>query len=132
MDFPDFSLHEQRRLAEIERELSVDRRLVAMMEVLGSHRTTAWRRMRCFGIRVRRPAARTRRQSTPRSARIAVIIALCLMVAAPALLITTLIVGLATLSVVAACALPLPPVILAITHYRVNRSRGGRGAPRES
>src|SRR6201999_1367538 len=50
MDFsPDFSLCERGQLAEIERELSGDRRLVAMMEVLGSRRTTAWRRMQCWG-----------------------------------------------------------------------------------
>jgi hypothetical protein len=128
MDFPDFSLHEQRRLAEIERELSADRRLVAMLAVLESHRTTAWRRMRCFGIRLRRPSMRAQ----PRSAKVAVIIALCLTIAVPALLITALMLGLTTLSVIAASVLPVPPILLALTHYRVNRPSDGRRAKRQS
>ena len=32
----DFSLHERRRLAQIEQELSGDRRLVAMLGILGT------------------------------------------------------------------------------------------------
>jgi VIT1/CCC1 family predicted Fe2+/Mn2+ transporter len=128
MDYSDFSLHEQRRLAEIERQLSEDRRLVAMLDVLGSQRTKAWRRMRCFGIRLRRPALFSR----PRSAKITMIIALCLTVAVPALLVTALMLGLSALSVVAACALPVSPILLALAHSRVNRARGGHGARRES
>jgi hypothetical protein len=128
MDFPDFSLHEQRRLAEIERELSADRRLVAMLDVLGSRRTRAWRRMRCFGIRVRRPALLAR----SRSAKVAMIVALCMTVAVPALLVTALMLQLSVLSVIAACALPVPPILLALAHTRVNRPRGGHGARRGS
>ncbi|HEX5406996.1 MAG TPA: hypothetical protein VFX16_32370 [Pseudonocardiaceae bacterium] len=121
MDYSEFSLHEQRRLAEIERDLSVDRRLVAMLDVLGSQRTSAWRRMRCFGIRLRRPALLAR----SRSGKLAVIVTLCLTVAVPVLLITALVLGLGGLSVVAAAALPVPPILLALAHHRVNRPRGG-------
>ena len=120
MDSPDFSsdfsLHEQRRLAEIERELSADRRLVALLSVLESRRTRSWRRMRCFGIRLRRPALR--------SARFLVIVALCLTVAVPALLVTAVMAGLGTLAVIAAATMPVPVVLLALALHRVNRSRG--------
>jgi Flp pilus assembly protein TadB len=117
MDSSDFSLHEQRRLAEIERELSADRRLVALISVLGSRRTSAWRRMRCLGIRLRRPALR--------SARLLVIVALCLTVAVPTLLVTAVMAGLGTLAVIAAAAMPVPVVLLALTLHRMIRSRGG-------
>jgi hypothetical protein len=118
----DFSVHEQRRLAQIEQELSTDRRLVALMAILGSSRTRNWRRLQYVGCRVRRP----RRQATgSRLTGLALVGGLFLTVAVPILLITSLIVGLASVAVVAACVLPLPPVLLVFAIRRSRRSRGG-------
>jgi hypothetical protein len=126
----DFSLYEQRRLAEIERELSGDHRLVAMMELLGSGRTTAWRRLACWVVRMRRPFAAMRGGS--RWAKAGVLVALCLMVAIPALLVVALGLGLATVAMIAVCALPIPPVLMAITYHRATHPGGGNPAARES
>ncbi|HEX5118978.1 MAG TPA: hypothetical protein VFW65_27645 [Pseudonocardiaceae bacterium] len=50
-NYSDFSTFEQRQLSLIERELVTDRRLVALMAVLGARGTRMWRRLRCFAIR---------------------------------------------------------------------------------
>ncbi len=131
MDFSsDFSLYEQRQLAQIERELSGDRRLVAMMEVLGSKRTTAWRRMQCWGVRVRRPGAALNGAS--RLAKAGVLIAFALLVAVPVLLAVAVGLGLSTLAIVAVCALPIPPVMMAVAYHRATHPSGGKPAARES
>jgi hypothetical protein len=125
----DFSVHEQRRLAQIEQELSADRRLVSLMAILGSTRTRNWRRLQYVGCRVRRP----RRQATGSwLTGLALVGGLFLTVAVPILLITSLIVGLASVAVVAACVLPLPPVLLVFAIRRSRRSRGGIRPVRES
>ena len=51
----DFSLHEKRRLAQMEQDLSTDRRLVAVMRILTSRRAKPWRLLRYVVCRVRRP-----------------------------------------------------------------------------
>jgi hypothetical protein len=48
----DFSLHERQRLAEIERELSDDRRLTAIMAIMESRRGRMWRLLRYVASRV--------------------------------------------------------------------------------
>lgn len=124
MDFSrDFSLYEQRRLAEIEAELSTDRRLVDLMAVLGSKRAKVWRRLRCVGVRIRRP--RTALRSASPLARLGVLLALFLTVAVPVVLVTALAMNLASLAVVAVCVLPLPPVLLALLYHRVTHDSPG-------
>jgi hypothetical protein len=130
----DFSLHEQRRLAQIEQDLSADRRLVSLMDLLGSHRTRLWRQLQYTGCRVRRPRLPVvhPRQSV---ARLALIAALCLTAAVPILLTVGLALGLGVLVIVTLCALPVPPVLLVLTHRWATRSRGGssgNSATRES
>lgn len=121
MDYPGgFSLYEQRQLAELERELSADRRLADMMAVLGSPKTRAWRRMRCWGVRVRRPGAALRGAS--RLAKIGVLIALALSVLVPALLVVALGLGWSVVAMVAVCVLPVPPVLMAIAYHRATHS----------
>lgn len=117
MDYSnDFSLSERRQLAEIERGLSADRRLVAMIAVLGSNRTRAWRRMQCFGVRLRRPTIR----AGSRRLRIFILLSLLLTVAVPVTLITSLALTLPAVAMVMVCLLPLPPVLLAIGYHRAN------------
>lgn len=116
MDFSfGFSLHERRQLAEIERELSSDRRLVAMIAVLESHRTRAWRRMRCLGIRLRHPQSAARHWP-------AALFLLFLTIAAPVVLVVALGLGLTVLAVITACALPVPPLLLGFVYRRMLRS----------
>lgn len=118
MDFSfGFSLHERRQLAQIERELSSDRRLVAMIAVLEPHRTRAWRQMRCLGIRLRHPRPAARYWS-------AALFLLLLTIAAPVVLVVALGLGLTTMAVITACALPLPPVLLGFVYRRMLRSHG--------
>lgn len=124
MDFSrDFSLYEQRQLAEIEAELSSDRRLVDLMAVLGSERAKAWRRLRCASVRIRRPGS-TLRSASP-LAKLGVLVSLFLTVAVPVVLVTSLAVGLAPLAVIAMCVLPLPPVLLALLYHRVTHESPG-------
>ena len=118
----DFSLYERRQLAEMERELADDRRLVAMMALLGSSRTKLWRRLQCVGVRLRRPTIR----AGSRKLRIFILLSLCLTVVVPAVLITALAVNLPVLAMVMVCVLPLPPVMLAIGYHKASRPYSGR------
>jgi hypothetical protein len=123
----DFSLHEQRRLAQIEAELSADRRLVVLMELLGSHRTRAWRQMQYTTCRLRRPRrgvgrSRPRLRSLP--AKLALIMALALTTAVPVVLIVALVLGLGALAVLTVCVLPLTSLLL-VASYRWARGSGG-------
>jgi hypothetical protein len=119
----DFSLHEQRRLAQIEQDLSADRRLVALMAILGSHRTRMWRQLQYNGCRVRRPR-RPALHPRPPAARLAMVAALFLTVALPVVLTVALALGIAVLAIVTVCVLPVPPLLLVLTHRWVARSRG--------
>lgn len=124
MDFSrDFSLYDRRRLAEIEAELSTDRRLVDLMAVLGSKRAKVWRRARCAGVRIRRP--RTVLRSASPLLKLGVVLSLLLTVAVPVVLVTALALSLAPLAVVAVCVLPLPPVLLALLYHRVTHVSPG-------
>jgi hypothetical protein len=51
-NYSDFSTFEQRQLSLIERGLDTDRRLVALMAVLGGRGSRMWRRLRCLGVRL--------------------------------------------------------------------------------
>jgi VIT1/CCC1 family predicted Fe2+/Mn2+ transporter len=124
----DFSLHEQRRLAQIEEELSTDRRLVALMELLGSQRTRAWRQMQYASCRLRRP----RRSERSLGARLALGGALLLTAAVPVVLIVALVLGLGALAVLTVCVLPMPVLLVVVTYRWAGRSRGGKRATRES
>src|ERR1700753_514150 len=120
----DFSLHEQRRLAQIEEELPADRRLVALMELLGSHRTRAWRQMQYTTCRLRRPrrgTGRTRPASLP--AELAPVMSLGLTAAVPVVLIVALVLGLGALAVLTVCVLPLTSLLL-VASYRWARGSG--------
>jgi Flp pilus assembly protein TadB len=123
MDYSnDFSLYERRRLAEIERGLAQDRRLVAMMAVLGSERAKAWRRMQCLGVRVRRPVIR----AESRRLRAFIVVSLCLTVAVPAVLIAGLATGVPVLAMIMVCLLPVPPAMLAVGYHKAGEPHSGR------
>lgn len=123
MDYSnDFGVYERRQLAEIERGLAGDRRLVAMMALLGSSRTKVWRRLQCFGVRFRRPTIR----AGSRRLRMFILVSLCLTVAVPVALITALALNLPVVAMVMVCVLPLPPVLLAIGYHKASRPYGGR------
>ncbi|HKN99512.1 MAG TPA: hypothetical protein VJX10_20495 [Pseudonocardiaceae bacterium] len=49
----NFSPSELRQLSLIERDLVTDRRLVALMAVLGARGSRTWRRLRCLAVRLR-------------------------------------------------------------------------------
>ncbi|HEX4722704.1 MAG TPA: hypothetical protein VH333_09335 [Pseudonocardiaceae bacterium] len=116
----EFSLHEKRRLAQMEQDLSTDRRLVAVMRILTSRRAKPLRLLRYVACRVRRP----RLISGPRrGARFAVIIALCLTFATPVVLITALATGMSLVAVITVCVAPLPPLLLIFVGQRARRSR---------
>ena len=116
----DFSLHERRRLAQIEQELSGDRRLVAMLGILGFRRL---RLIRYLGVRLRRPGGRRRAPSTARS-RFAVIllfVAALLVLAAPVGLAMAVVVGSPALIALGIAILPLPPLAFLAARRWVRR-----------
>jgi hypothetical protein len=115
----DFSLYEQRQLAEMERELATDRRLTAITVALGSGGPRIRRRLRCLvaRLRYRRPAVGSR------WAIVAMVAALVVTVAVPVLLITALVVKLSLLAVVAVGVLPVAPVLLVLAQDRATRPR---------
>lgn len=117
----DFSLHEQRRLAVIEQELSGDRRLKAMMSVLGSDRSQKARRLRIVAVRVRHPRRADRDFAVvrPRFGRLLLVVTVLLALACPATLITALALGLPTLALVAIMVLPLPPLLVLMSFRRL-------------
>jgi hypothetical protein len=124
----DFSLHERRRLALIEQELSSDRRLVAMLNILESKRRKPGRVLRYAVNRVRRPG---RRRSAPatlrhRIALACLLLASGLLLAAPALLTTALLLWVPTLIVTAVAVLPLPPLFVVLAYRWVRRLRRAR------
>jgi hypothetical protein len=118
----DFSLHERRRLAQIEQELSGDRRLVAMLGILGSKRL---RLIRYLGVHLRRPGGRRDAQATARS-RFAVtllFVAALLVLAAPAGLAMAIMVGSPALIALGIAILPLPPLAFLAARRWVRRLR---------
>src|SRR6202012_431803 len=121
----DFSLHEQRTLARIEQELSDDRRLSALMTILESEKPRRWRRLRAFGCRLRHP-----RQEGPGTGplvfdtRPLLAVTILFTVATIAVLVTSIVLGIGTLIIVAAAVLPLLPTLRLIASLRLRR--GGR------
>jgi hypothetical protein len=114
----DFSLHEKRRLAQMEQDLATDRRLVALMRILTSRRPKPLRLLRYTACRLRRPRLIT----TPhRGARLTMLVALFLTFAVPVVLITALATGMSLLAVVAVSVAPLPPLLLIFAAQRARR-----------
>lgn len=112
----DFSLHEQRRLAQMERDLSGDRRLVALMGVLASGRARRVRLLRCFALRLRHPWYGPTVGGRHRFAKLALIAALVLTLAGPPVLITSVVIGLLVLTVVALATIPLSVTLLVLSY----------------
>ena len=122
----DFSLHERRRLAQIEQELSADRRLVRMLAILdGTGRKSALL-LRYTGVRLRRPGGR---RSAPRTARYrfavaTVWLAALLLGAAPAAVGVAIALSSPTLIALAIAILPLPPLAFVLCRRWTHRLRG--------
>jgi hypothetical protein len=114
----DFSLHEKRRLAQLEQDLSGDRRLVALMRILGSGRGRLWRLFRYVACRVRRPRLPAPRH---RWTRLAILAALLLTVATPVVLVVALTTGMSLVAVITVSVAPMPPLMLILAGQRARR-----------
>src|SRR5882762_7024288 len=99
----DFSLHEKRRLAQLEQDLSGDRRLVALMRIVESGCGRTWRLLRYVACRVRRPRLPAPRH---RWTRLAILTALLFTVAIPVVLAVALLAGLSLLAVITVSVAP--------------------------
>jgi hypothetical protein len=115
----DFSVYEQRQIAEMERELAADRRLAAINAALGSSGPRLQRRLRCLFARLRH------RQPAVAStwARVVLVASIVLTVALPALLIVALVLKLPMVAVAAVCVLPVAPVALVLAQDWAVRPR---------
>jgi hypothetical protein len=121
----DFSLHERRRLAQIEQELSGDRRLVAMLGILGAKRRKPVLLLRYAGIRLRRPGGRRSRPGTLRY-RFAVallFLSALLLLAAPAGVAVAIVLSSTPLIAASIAVLPLPPLAFLLSRRWVRRLR---------
>jgi hypothetical protein len=121
----DFSLHERRRLAQIEQELSEDRRLVAILGILGSKRRKPMRLLRYLGVRVRRPGGR---RSAPGTARyrfavVTLYVTGLLVLAAPAGLAVAILLSSPPLIALSIAIVPLPPLAFVLCRRWVRRLR---------
>ncbi len=114
----EFSLHDKRRLAQMEQDLSTDRRLVAVMRILTSRRAKPWRLLRYVACLIRRPRLIPTRH---RGARFALIAALCLTFATPIVLIVALATGMSLVAVITVTLAPLPPLLLIFAGQRARR-----------
>jgi hypothetical protein len=108
----DFSLHERRRLAQIEQELSGDRRLVRMFGILDASNRKPVRLLRYAGTRVRTPGGR---RSAPRTAQYRFAVALhwltaVLVLAAVAGVVMAVVLNSPPLIALTIAVLPLPPL----------------------
>src|SRR5689334_22273267 len=112
----DFSLHEQRRLAQIEKDLSADRRLAGLMGILASDRPRPLRRMRsrlrCFAVSVRHPWHGPVGVRSQLAARLTLVVAIVVTLLAPPVLIASVIAGLTPLAIAATAAIPVAAVLL--------------------
>ena len=121
----DFSLHERRRLAQIEQELSGDRRLVLMLGILGSRRRKPVLVLRYLGVRLRRPGGRRSRPGTARY-RIAVgllFLSALLVLAAPAGLAMAIVLNSPPLIALSIALVPMPPLAFVLCRRWVQRQR---------
>jgi hypothetical protein len=121
----DFSLHERRRLAQIEQELSCDRRLVLILGILESKRRKPGQVLRYLGIRLRRPGGR---RSAPSGARYrlavaALFTAAVLVLVMPAGLAVAIVLNSPPLIVLSVALLPLPPLGFMLCRRWVRRLR---------
>lgn len=118
----DFSLHEQRRLAQIEKDLSADRRLAALMRVLASDRPKRLGRtrnqLRCLGVRVRHPWHGPIGGRPHLAARVTLAVAILATLLAPPVLIGALVAGLTPLAIAATAAIPVAVVLLVFSYRR--------------
>ncbi len=122
----DFSLHEQRRLAQIERDLSRTAGWRHMMGVLASDRPRPLRRtrsrLRCFAVTVPTPVARPgRRPWHAVVARLTFVAAIAVTLVAPPLLIASVIAGLTPLAIAATAAIPVAAALLVVSYRRTRR-----------
>jgi hypothetical protein len=121
----DFSLHERRRLAQIEQELSGDRRLVQMLGILGAKGRKPVRVLRYTTVRLRRPGGRS---EAPRTARYRFAVALLwlsavLVLAVPAGLAVAIVLNSPPLIALAIAVLPLPPLAFGLCRRWTHRLR---------
>lgn len=121
----DFSLHERRRLAQIEQELSDDRRLVAILGILGAKRRKPAQLLRYLGVRLRRPGGR---RSAPRTARYRLAVAIqyttaMLALAAVAAMVVAILLSGPPLIALSIALLPLPPLAFVLSRRWARRLR---------
>lgn len=125
----EFSLYEQRTLARIEEELSDDRRLIGLTNILGSKKQR-WRRLRSLGCRLRHPRQDIAFASTHHrhvlDTRPLLALTILLTIVCTAVLITSLVIGIGTLVVFAAAVLPLPPALALLAYLRLRRAGRSR------
>lgn len=122
----EFSLHEQRTLARIEEELSGDRRLSGLARIVGSNKSRRWRRLKALGCRLRHPRQDVAFASTHHrhvlDTRPLLALTILLTVVCAAVVITSLVLDIGTLVVVAAVVLPLPPALAFVAYLRLRRA----------
>lgn len=120
----EFSLHEQRTLARIEEELSGDKRLVGLAAILA--KSKRWRRLRALGCRLRHPRQDVAFASTHQrhvlDTRPLLALTIMLSVVCAAVLITSAVMQLGSLVVIAAAVLPLPPALAFVAYLRLRRT----------
>lgn len=116
----DFSVHEQRRLALIERDLSSDRRLAAMMGVFD--RQPRLRRMRCLAVRARHPWYGPIGPRPRSLSRLTFALSIAVTLLAPPMLIAAVVANLEGLAIAATAAVPVGIVLLIVSYRRTRRS----------
>lgn len=119
----DFSLHEQRTLARIEEELSEDRRLTALLDFLQAKRPRRLRRTRVLLLALRHPRSTRAGAGRRVDTRPLLAVAILLTVACLGVLISSIVLGIGTLIVVASAVLPLLPALGLIVYFRVRPRR---------
>ncbi|HEX3650608.1 MAG TPA: hypothetical protein VHV49_19450 [Pseudonocardiaceae bacterium] len=121
----DFSVHEQRTLARMEQDLSGDRRLSSLMALLDSKRSRRIRTLKSAVCRLSHP----REDMGPvpgyhvPDTRPLLALTILLTIACVAVFVTSLVLGIATMIVVASVVLPLPPALGLVIYLRLRRHR---------
>lgn len=123
----DFSLHEQKTLARIEEELSEDRRLAALLNVLDAERPKRFRRLRLLWLALRHPRSTTMPGVHHKvDTRPLLAVTILLTIACLAVLVASIVLGIGTLIVVSCAVLPLLPTLGVIVYFRVRPRRRRR------